>query len=250
MKDINPKPGLWAPAATYFGGQWHLYYSVSTFGSQRSAIGMATNPTLDPQDKNYHWTDRGKVLESFPKMEFNAIDPTIVIDADGTPWMAFGSWNRGIYVVKLDAESGQVATHDMKPHHIAARPKVDAMEAPDLFLHDGWYYLLTSWDLCCRGRDSTYKLMIGRSRNITGPYLDKDSRPLLEGFASPFMASHDFMQGPGQSSVVHQGKLDWLCHHYYDLRSNGVPTVAVRPIKWDDEGWPAAGEAVGEGKSQ
>src|SRR5262249_354443 len=73
----NTNRNYWAPDIAYFNGQYNLYYSVSTFGSQVSAIGLATSPTLDPTSPNYHWTDRGPVIESHQGSPYNTIDPAI-----------------------------------------------------------------------------------------------------------------------------------------------------------------------------
>ena len=73
----------WAPDISFFNGKFHLYYSVSTFGSRRSCIGLATNMTLNPQDKNYRWVDEGKVIESRRSDDWNAIDPNILLDETG-----------------------------------------------------------------------------------------------------------------------------------------------------------------------
>ncbi len=244
--DISPRAGLWAPDVLFFNGKYHLYYACSTFGSQRSAIGLATNPTLDPSNAAYLWADQGKVIESSPGMPFNAIDPTVVLDADGKPWIAFGSWNQGIFLRRLDENSGKLPATDKAADHLAARPGRDALEAPSLFLRNGWYYLVVSYDFCCRGVNSTYKLVIGRSRQITGPYVDRDGKPMLEGHASLLLRSYGFTRGPGQSTFVRQGNCTWMVHHYYDARDNGIPRVQVREIYWDADGWPLAGEPLAE----
>ncbi len=85
---------FWAPDIIYLNGLYYLYYSVSTFGSQVSAIGLVTNPTLDPADPNYVWTDQGAVIQSTNNgsVNFNAIDPSVMLAADGRLWMTFGSW--------------------------------------------------------------------------------------------------------------------------------------------------------------
>lgn len=245
-REISPRAGLWAPEVLYFNGRYHIYYSCSTFGSQRSAIGMAWTRSLDPASPEYGWTDEGKVFESNRGDPYNAIDAAPLMDAQGEPWMAFGSWNRGLFLIKLDKETGKQSTSDTRAYHLWNRPGKDAIEAPALFYRDGWYYLLGSWDFCCRGAGSTYKVLMGRSKNITGPYLDRQGRPLLEGHGSLLIRSYGFYAGPGQGNLIQRGDQTYFVHHYYDLRERGVPTVSTRKVYWDAEGWPFAGEDLVE----
>ncbi|MBC7784455.1 MAG: family 43 glycosylhydrolase [Burkholderiales bacterium] len=247
-RDIAPRAGLWAPEVAFFSGKYHLYYSTSTFGSKRSAIGLATSPTLDPDAPDCKWTDLGKVIESFPNSDFNAIDASVLIAPDGQPWIAWGSYSGGLYISKLDPQTGLLPEGPANFVNIASRrrtgPRAGPLEAPGLFYRDGWYYLFASYDRCCAGAASTYKLLVGRSREITGPYVDRDGRPMLEGNASLVVRGYDHLRGPGQSSVVKRGDRWMLVHHYYDARRNGVPTLAVRPLHWDGDAWPLAGEPI------
>jgi arabinan endo-1,5-alpha-L-arabinosidase len=243
LKTIAPDPGIWAPEVAFFNGRWHVYYSLSRFGSQRSAIALKTGKSLNPDDPAYGWTDEGAVLESQPGMDFNAIDPAFVTDAQGNPWLSWGSFNKGIYLSKIDAGTGKLLG---EPIQIAARPGNTALEAPHLFYREGYYYLVVSYDFCCRGARSTYKLVVGRSKEITGPYMSREGKPMLEGEATLLMRSHDFVIGPGQSSTVEHGGKWILAHHYYDVRRNGEPTLAVRDLYFDHEGWPLLGEPYAE----
>ena len=106
----NAVPGFtglfWAPDLLYFNNSYHLYYAVSTFGSQVSAIGLVTNPTLDPSDPSYNWTDHGSVITSTNGSPYNTIDPSFTWDNSGNLWMAFGSYWNGIYLVQLNPSSG------------------------------------------------------------------------------------------------------------------------------------------------
>ena len=90
---------IWAPDVTYHAGSYYLYYSGSTFGSNRSVIGLATNTTLDPADPDYRWVDQGQIFASTPADDFNAIDPGLVQAPDGTPYLAFGSFWSGIRMI-------------------------------------------------------------------------------------------------------------------------------------------------------
>src|SRR5436305_4536764 len=87
--------GLWAPDISYFNNVYHLYCVGSIFGTNQSVIGLATNPTLDPSDPSYVWTDQGEVLSSGPGDDFNALDPNLVQDRDGSLWLSYGSFWTG-----------------------------------------------------------------------------------------------------------------------------------------------------------
>jgi arabinan endo-1,5-alpha-L-arabinosidase len=239
------KGHTWAPDVSFFNGAYHLYYSVSTFGSRRSCIGLTTNKTLDPLSKDYRWVDRGKVVESDAKDNWNAIDPNIVLDEEGMPWLSFGSFWGGLKLVKIDPRTGMAA--DRTLHSIAARPGKGAIEAPFIVRKHGYYYLFASWDYCCKGAASDYKLVVGRAEKVSGPYLDRTGKPMTEGGGTLLLAGYDHVRGPGHNAVLSDGKHDWLVHHYYDARKRGVPTLQIRPLRWDKENWPQAGkETIGE----
>ncbi len=161
---------VWAPDISYFAGTYHLHYAISTFGSNRSVIGLATSPTLDPHDPAYAWTDRGMVLESRTSDAVNAIDPNIATDADGNVWLAFGSFWSGIELRRLDPVSGLPSSADTTLYTLASRPQPPhAIEAPFRVYRPPYYYLFVSFDSCCRGPDSTYNIRVGRAPVITGP---------------------------------------------------------------------------------
>jgi arabinan endo-1,5-alpha-L-arabinosidase len=250
--DVNPAwfaqevPGarwIWAPDIVWFGGEYHLYYSVSTFGSNRSCIALATNRTLDPASPNYKWIDRGPVLRSSTRDDYNAIDPNVVFDLEQKPWLVFGSYWSGIKLTRLDAGSGKLVDPDhLTP--LASRPGIKAVEAPFLIRRHGFYYLFVSFDQCCRGVSSTYHIVVGRSPALTGPYLDRQGRSLLDGGGTTLVESGGRVRGPGHCAVLSEGGKDWLVHHFYDADREGVQTLQIRPLRWDDEGFPIAGEPI------
>lgn len=236
--------GQWAPDVAKFNGLYHFYYSFSTWGSRKSSIGVMVSKSLDPSSPDYGWQDRGAVVESEHNSDFNAIDPAILVAPDGQPWLAYGSYNSGIYLLKIDPGTGKTVGERT---HISARPFNTQIEAAQLFHRDGWFYQLVSYDGCCAGTSSTYKLVVGRSREITGPYVDRSGKPMTEGGASLVLSTHDWCVGPGQSSmIVDKDGSTLLAHHYYDARLNGRPALAVRRVVWDDEGWPLAAEPLAE----
>lgn len=231
---------LWAPDVSYFGGSYHVYYAVSTFGSNRSIIALATSPTLDPDDPDYHWTDHGPVIESHEPDDWNAIDPNVLVAPDGKVWLTFGSYWSGIKMVLLDPDTGMRSTEDDTLHALASRPQAPhAIEAPFLVYREPYYYLFVSFDFCCRGADSTYNIRVGRAEQIAGPYLDRAGVPMLQGGGTLLLEGGERWRGPGHEAVFHDPERgDLLVYHAYDAEVGGWPTLRIRPLYWDAEGWP------------
>jgi arabinan endo-1,5-alpha-L-arabinosidase len=234
-KEIPGANNLWAPEIYHYRGTYYLYYVASKFGTNDSVIALATNTTLDPNNAAYKWVDRGQVLRSVPSDDYNALDPAIIEDGRGRPWMAFGSYWSGIRMLPLDWPSGLVAPNAGEPLELASRQEPPhAIEAPYIVHRAGWYYLFTSWDACCRGVDSTYRIVIGRSRLVTGPYLDRDGKSLLDGGGSTFLSTSGNQIGPGGESVSD----GILAYHYYDRADGGKPHLALQQLSWSADGWP------------
>jgi arabinan endo-1,5-alpha-L-arabinosidase len=250
QEEVPEATGIWAPDLSLQGGLYHLYYSVSSFGSQRSVIGLAVNKTLDPKSPDYQWLDRGKVIESFPgRCDFNAIDPALFVDHDGRWYLFLGSFWSGIKVVPLDPETGKPSQGGAPIMPVAARPRhpTHAVEAAYVIFREGFYYLFVSWDRCCDGADSDYKVMVGRSRQVTGPYLDADGRELLEDGGTLVLAGNERWRGPGHNSVLTTDKGQWLVHHTYDVQNLRAQRILqIRPLSWTEEGWPNVGEPIFE----
>jgi arabinan endo-1,5-alpha-L-arabinosidase len=243
---MNPRDNnIWAPDISYFSGSYHLYYAVSSFGTNHSAIGLATNSTLDPAASGYRWLDRGKVIESRPGIDdWNAIDPNLVLDGQGVPWLAFGSYWSGIKLRRIDPATGLLSSADSTLYSLAARPGSTAIEAAFIIRSHGYYYLLVAFDQCCQGAQSTYRTLVGRSSRVTGPYLDRSGNPMSQGAATLLLKGYDRFRGPGGASVLTDGAGQWLVHHYYDADENGIPKLQIRPLVWSDDLWPLAGEPL------
>lgn len=95
-REVPGTKGIWAPDLSYHDGLYYLYYSVSTFGSQQSVIGLAVNRSLDPASAEYVWEDRGKVVESSRQAtNFNAIDPALLVDQQGRWHLSGARTGRG-----------------------------------------------------------------------------------------------------------------------------------------------------------
>ena len=224
---------LWAPDIIRIGSQWFVYYSVSSFGSNESAIGLATNKTLDPASKDYAWKDEGMIIRSRGSDHYNAIDPALIMD-DGRLWMSFGSFWEGIQLIELDPKTGLRKNAGQKPIRLATHQEI---EAPFIHKHGDDYYLFVNWGKCCKGVDSTYEIRIGKSKQITGPYLDKEGVDLKDGGGSPFLATEGKFIGPGHASIYKEKGREMLVHHYYDKDRNGRSDLRMLPLEWKD-GWP------------
>jgi arabinan endo-1,5-alpha-L-arabinosidase len=214
-----------------------LYYSVSSFGDNTSAIGLVTNRALDPEDPAYEWRDEGLVFQSFEDRDhYNAIDPALIVDREGRFWMSFGSFWGGIKMIELDAATGKRVAADSPIYALADYP---AIEAPFIHYKDGYYYLFVNWGRCCRGLDSTYEIRVGRSASITGPYLDKDGVDMREEGGSLLLAAQGEFIGPGHVGILPSGGIDWLTVHFYDgATSRGTSMLGMAQIEWDEHGWP------------
>ncbi len=225
----------WAPDVIHLGDRYLLFYAVSVFGKNTSAIGLATNPTLDPNDTNFHWTDQGIVVQSVKEDTYNTIDPAASLDTKGNLWLAFGSFWSGIKLIQLDSKTGKRITPGSPMYSLAFN---DSIEASYIHHHDNYYYLFVNWGRCCRGTNSTYEIRVGRSARITGPYFDKDGMDMLNGGGSAFLASQGPFIGPGQSGILSENGADWFSCHFYDGSRRGVATFAILPLGWDTNGWP------------
>lgn len=238
---------LWAPEVVEHDGTWYLYYAASTFGSNTSAIGLMTSDELG--GAGVAWQDQGIVWRSTSTDPYNAIDPSVVTDEDGTPWMAFGSFWGGIQLLELSWPGGLPA-EGAEPQVIASRgDATNAIEAPTLLRHDGSWYLFVSKDSCCQGVSSTYHAQVGRSADIAGPYVDADGVPLLEDGGTPVLDAAGDMIGPGGQSVASTPDADLLAFHFYDGADGGTPTLAIRALTWTDDGWPVAMTAAEQSAS-
>lgn len=234
--------GLWAPDISYFNGRYHLYYACSTFGSNRSVIGLATNATLDAMSPRFEWQDRGLVVESNRNDEFNAIDANHIEDRGGRHWLVFGSFWSGIKMIPLDPATGKPPPGESEFRSLASRPVPEgapgAVEAPFMIERDGYYYLFVSYDYCCRGAASSYYIVVGRSKQATGPFAGRDGKPMTGGYGSLLLDGNREFRGPGHSAFLRDGDRDYLVYHAYDAEKDGVAILRISPVTWTEDGWP------------
>ena len=251
VKEIPGYRGhTWAPDIMQYRGKYYLFYSVSAFGKNTSCIGMAENVTLNPKSPEYKWIDHGKIIQSVPGRDnWNAIDPNLILDEKGNPWLSFGSFWSGIKLVKLADDLSGIAQPE-EWYGIASRPRDQlveekkagdgAIEAPFIFKHDNYYYLFVSFDYCCRGIESDYKIMVGRSETITGPYLDKEGMSMLYGGGSLVLEGNKNWPGVGHCAIYNFDCKDVIVFHGYDAMDEGKSKLLIRDLIWDEAGWPTA----------
>lgn len=241
---------VWAPDIIRWHNKWWLAYSCSTFGKNGSAIGLLSAAKLDSPI----WNDEGCIVASRENRDnWNAIDPNFVIDDNDTLWMVWGSFWDGIQIVRLDttmhvakgekprtlARRYAPGTTTAEPNPTSAHAGTNAIEAPFVMKHQGYYYLFVSWDYCCRGSKSNYRVAVGRSKNVDGPYLDKRSNDMLNGGGTVLLEGDKKQyEATGHCAAYSiDGKDIFICHGY-STEMKGAPVLIQREIRWTDDGWP------------
>jgi arabinan endo-1,5-alpha-L-arabinosidase len=245
--EVPKARNAWAPDISYFNGKYHLYYSLSSFGVNESAIGLATNKTLDRSSPEFGWVDEGLVVRSRTGVDdFNAIDPNVAIEDESHIWLSWGSFWGGLKMRRLDPATGKPDPADPTLYSLAARPRSGAqatpptqgaIEAPFIIREGDYWYLFASFDFCCRGARSDYKVVVGRSKKITGPYEDKAGKPMAEGGGTVILeAATDLWRGAGHNAVLRDQGVDYLVFHAYSA-TTGRSRLHISTIVWN-EGWP------------
>jgi arabinan endo-1,5-alpha-L-arabinosidase len=239
---------IWAPDVSYFNNAYHVYYAVSSFGSNVSAIGLVTNTTLDSTDPNYSWVDQGLILQSFSSDNFNAIDPNILIDAGGSVWLNYGSFWTGIYQQQIDPATGQIQSGSAINHLAERASEVanDPIEGASMVYANGFYYLFVSWDYCCEANpaQSDYKIVIGRGSSPNGPFLDESGVDMATGGGTILLQGNATWAGPGgQTAYIDPTDGDLIVFHALSLSQNGLDFLFVRSLTWAN-GWPVIGNST------
>ena len=241
---------VWAPDVIRWHGRWWLAYSCSTFGKNGSAIGLLSSRSLGAN----MWKDEGCIVTSREKRDnWNAIDPNFVIDDNDQPWLVWGSFWDGIQLAPLD--STMHIARGAKPRTIARRydpnykpteenptsryAGTNAIEAPFIMKHGGYYYLFVSWDYCCRGAKSNYRVAVGRSRQVAGPYLDREGRDMTQGGGTLFLeGDKTAFEAAGHCAAYHIDGEDIFICHGYSIAHKGASILVRKPIRWSADGWP------------
>jgi len=233
----------WAPDVIRVGDQYFVYYSAP--GTQpKSAIGLLVGKTLDPNSPDYGWDDGGPVVWSNGVEDSNAIDPGVMHDpTNGSLWLTYGSYFGYIRLVELDPKTGKRLHPGTKPINLAING-----EASIMVYRDGWYYLLLTHGSCCASANSSYNIRMGRSKKVTGPFVDNMGVDMLQGGGKLFLGSSGRHIGPGHFGLldVGDGVQKFSCHYEADLDRGGISVLDIRPLLWRD-GWPVAGDNFTEG---
>lgn len=250
---------VWAPDVIQWHGQWWMAYSCSTFGKNGSAIGLLSSRSL----RSNMWKDEGCIVTSHERKRdadgkwtgdnWNAIDPNFVIDDQDKPWLVWGSFWDGIQLVRLDSTmhiaKGEVSRTIARRYDTSFKPSepnptskyagTNAIEAPFIFKHGGYYYLFVSWDYCCRGAQSNYRVAVGRSKNVSGPYLDRTGKDMANGGGTLFLEGDKKQwEAAGHcAAYTFDGEDVFVCHGY-SATQNGAAMLIQRPISWTADGWP------------
>ncbi len=246
----NAVPGFtgyfWAPDIAYFNGRYNMYYACSIFGTINSAIGLVTSPSLTSPV----WTDQGKVIQSNPDFAtnattdltaYNCIDPSVMVDVNGTVWLSFGSYSDGILIMQLDPTTGNRISPTSPIYRVSNNGPVffsNTEEGSCLYQHGSYYYLFVNWGGCCAGVDSTYNIRVGRSTTVTGPYFDRNGINMTNGGGTMVLESNARYIGPGHPAIMNDNGTNWFTYHYYDGNNNGAATVGMNRIYWTSDGWP------------
>jgi hypothetical protein len=236
---------FWAPDIAYFNGRYNLYYACSSWGTINSAIGFVTSPSL----VSPVWTDQGKVIQSnYPTTPntdltaYNCIDPSIMVDTNGTVWMSFGSYSDGILIMQLDPFTGKRFSANSPIYRVSNNGPVffsNTEEGSCLYQRGGYYYLFVNFGGCCAGVNSTYNIRVGRSANVTGPYYDMSGINMTNGGGTMVLESTARYIGPGHAAIMNDNGTNWFTFHYYDGNNGGAATVGLMQINWTADGWPA-----------
>ncbi len=236
---------FWAPDIAYFNGQYNLYYACSSWGTINSTIGLVTSPSL----VSPVWTDQGKVIESnYPATTntdltaYNCIDPSVMVDTNGTVWMSFGSYSDGILIMQLDPSTGKRIATNSPIYRVSNNGPVffsNTEEGSCLYQHGGYYYLFVNFGGCCDGVDSTYNIRVGRSPTVTGPYFDRNGINLTNGGGTMLLESTARYIGPGHAAIMNDNGTNWFTFHYYDGNNDGAATLGLMQMNWTADGWPS-----------
>ena len=238
-----PRRGL-APDVIHVGDRYYVYVAANIGAQPKAAVNMIWSKTLDPSSPDYKWEEGGVVASSDGVEDSNAIDPGVFLDpTDGKLWLTYGSYFGYIRLVELDPKTGKRVNGHDKPLDLAIN-----CEASYMMFHDGWYYLLATHGSCCRGADSGYNIRMGRSRKVTGPFLDADGIDMIQGGGKLLLGSGGRLIGPGHFGLLDfgGGVQKFSMHWEADLDRGGASVLDIRPLLWKD-GWPVAGENLKEG---
>ena len=229
---------FWAPDIHYRAGKYHLYYSVSAWMNFNSSIGYATNTVLNPADPAYKWEDNGKVIDFRNGGEgVNCIDPQTFVDTDGKVWLFYGSYRAGLRLVELNPKTGKLFNETNPEITVLTTSLGEGVFV--LKSTDGYYYIFASRGKCCAGIESTYQVVMGRSRDIKGPYLSKTGESWMNNRYSLLMAGDYDEPGRGHNGFFTEGDTTYIVYHAYNRAAGGTSLLRISPLYVGEDGWPS-----------
>lgn len=220
---------LWALDVSRVGKKYLVHYASAYWGNEtRTGLGVAegTSPTK--------FTDCGKMFCSTEIGVQNSIDPCYVKDK-GKKYLIWGSFRR-LYMGRL-TKDGKRIKNPSRLTQVAGT----AFEGAMVYKRKGYYYLFASVGTCCEGAKSTYHTVVGRSKKLAGPYVDRQGGRMLDNHYETVIKGNDRWKGPGHNSeIITDKKGDtWLLYHAYDAQDPEKGRVMLLDkLLWDEEGWP------------
>ncbi len=230
-----------APDVMKIGDRYLCIYGATgggLGGGHAGRILTMWNKTLDSKSPDFKWTEAVEVCASDGMEDQDAIDPGMLLDpTTGRLWVSYGTYFGTIRLIELDPKTG-FRVKGNKEKDIA----IDC-EASDLIYRNGWYYLLGTHGTCCDGVNSTYNIVVGRSKSVEGPYLDNVNRDMFHGGGRMVVAAGDRKTGAGHfgRTIIDEGVEVMSFHWEADFDMGGRSTLAIRPLLWKND-WPYAGE--------
>lgn len=227
---------FWAPEIRHINGKYVLYFSWAKWGdgdASYTAVATSDSPLGDFVNSK----------ELLTKEDFgsNCIDQ-FYYEEDNKKYMFVGSFN-GIYVTELTDDGLSVKRNENGTPTLKKQVCGKAFEGTNIYKKNGYYYLFASINNCCDGERSRYKVVVGRSQDLLGPYLDKSGKDMinnawelvLEGDGQKFF-------GPGHNSIIVQDDAgtDWMIYHSY-VKENGEVggrLGMLDRVLWTEDGWP------------
>ena len=227
-----PKAAIWAPDINYIEGKYVLYFSMSTWGGEWDAcIGRAVSDSPTGPFRDAKMLFQGKHIGVQ-----NSIDP-VIYQEDGRKYLAWGSFH-GIYLTELTEDGLEV--DDI---HNLTRIAGTAYEGTYIHKRGDYYYLFASTGSCCEGLKSTYQTVVGRSKSLYGPYVDKNGGRMLDNCHEILLSGDENVKGTGHDSqiITDDRGQDWIFYHAYDTKApNAGRKMYMDRVTWVD-GWPQIG---------
>ena len=232
----NQDGSIWAPDIHYYKGKYYLYYSVSAWMNFNSSVGLATNTTLDPKDPKYKWVDQGQII-SYKNggTKVNVIDPNAFQDKNGKDWLIYGSYQAGLRLVQLDPMTGKLLQDP--PELTTITTKLG--EGSFIIKGPKYYYIFASRGICCKGINSTYQVVIGRAKDIKGPYLNKQGESWVDNKYTLFLEGNYEEPGRGHNGFITDHDTTFIVYHAYTRSANGASLLNIKPMYMDDQDWPS-----------